>query len=114
MGRLTRPKLIDTNVPGAPFKIGAPVRVVQLVDETGNRAWRGRAGTVKFFSYDCGCGQSYPDDPMIGVESPRGKIEEFWKEELRVLSRGKARQHRTRHHRPISDLVQNEAQRPLL
>ena len=92
MGRLNRPKLIDTDVPGAPFKIGAPVRVVQLVDETGNRAWRGRTGTVKFFSYDCGCGQTYPDDPMIGVESPRGKIEEFWKEELQILSRGKARQ----------------------
>jgi hypothetical protein len=96
MGKLTQAKLIYTDVRGAPFKIGTPVRVVQLVDETGNRAWRGRAGTVKFFSYDCGCGQTYPGDPMIGVESPRGKIEEFWKEELRILSRVKACQRRVR------------------
>ena len=96
MGRLTGPKHIYADVPGAPFKIGTPVRVVQLVDETGNRAWRGRTGTVKFFDYACGCGQSFPNDPMIGVESLRGKVEEFWKEELRILSRGKAGQPRGR------------------
>lgn len=84
---MTRPKLTTTDVPGAPFKIGAQVCVVRLTDETGNRAWLGRTVTVKFFSYDCGCGQSYPDDPMIGVESPRGKVEEFWKEELRPVFR---------------------------
>jgi hypothetical protein len=84
---MTRPKLTTTDVRGAPFKIGTSVRVVQLTDETANRAWLGRTGTVKFFSYDCGCGQTYPSDPMIGVESARGKVEEFWKEELRPVSR---------------------------
>jgi hypothetical protein len=84
---MTKPRPILKDVPGAPFKIGTSVRVVRLADETGNRAWLGRTGTVKFFNYDCGCGQSYPDDPMIGVESPRGKIEEFWKEELRLVFR---------------------------
>jgi hypothetical protein len=87
MGSLTKPRHILKDVRGAPFKIGTPVRVVRLADETANRAWLGRTGSVKFFSYDCGCGQSYPDDPMIGVELPSGKVEEFWKEELRPVSR---------------------------
>ena len=86
MGDLTEAKRIFANVVGAPFKIGAFVRVVRLADETANRAWLGRTGIVKFLNYDCGCGQTFPDDPMIGVESPRGKIEEFWKEELRHAS----------------------------
>ena len=84
---MTGAKHVYTNVPGAPFEIGTRVRVVQLVDETGNRAWRGRTGVVKYFDYACGCGQSFPDDPMIGVESARGKVEEFWKEELQLTSR---------------------------
>src|SRR5882724_5888913 len=83
---MARPRHIFADVPGAPFKIGAKVRVVQLVDETGNRAWRDRTGVVKYFDYDCGCGQSFPNDPMIGVESVRGKVEEFWKEELRLTA----------------------------
>jgi CarS bacterial SH3 domain len=87
MGDLTEAKCIFANVVGAPIKIGARVKVVKLTDETANRSWLGRTGVVKFFSYDCGCGQSFPDDPMIGVESPRGKVEEFWKEELRHVSR---------------------------
>jgi hypothetical protein len=84
---LTKTRRILTDVPGAPFKIGTSVRVARLADETANRAWLGRTGTVKFFNYDCGCGQSFPDDPMIGVELPSGKVEEFWKEELRPVSR---------------------------
>jgi antirepressor CarS-like protein len=87
MGSVSQPELIKTDVRGAPFKIGTSVRVVRLADETANRAWLGRTGSVKFFSYDCGCGQTYPSDPMIGVELPSGKVEEFWKEELRPVSR---------------------------
>lgn len=75
---------ITIDVPGAPFKIGALVRVVQLADETANPIWLGRSGCVKFFEYKCGCGQSFPDDPMIGVEY-EGRIEEFWREELEAL-----------------------------
>ena len=85
MDSLTGPKHIFVNVVGAPLRIGTQVRVVKLVDETGNRSWLGRTGTVRFFDYDCGCGQSFPKDPMIGVESRGGIVEQFWKEELRVL-----------------------------
>lgn len=87
---------VHVDVAGAPYRIGTPVRVVQLVDETGNRRWLGRMGVVKFFDYSCGCGQTYPDDPMIGVEALHGKAEEFWKEELRALPRRASVQRRNR------------------
>lgn len=63
-------------------KIGQTVRVVSLTDETGDKGCLGKSGKVTHFDYDCGCGQSYPDDPMIEVQFDDGKIEEFWKEEL--------------------------------
>jgi hypothetical protein len=90
----TGAKHIHTDVLGAPYRIGTPVRVVQLVDETGNRRWLRRIGVVKYFDYYCGCGQTYPDDPMIGVESRRGNVEQFWKEELRLIPTRTARQRR--------------------
>jgi hypothetical protein len=94
MGDLTKPRQIFKDVRGAPFKIGTSVRVVRLADETGDRAWPGCTGTVKFLNYDCGCGQTYPSDPMIGVELPSGKVEEFWKEELcPVLRRVRSGKH---------------------
>jgi hypothetical protein len=83
---LNKPRHIFTDVAGAPFRIGTFVRVVRLADETGSRTWLGRTGTIKYFDYACGCGQTFPSDPMIGVESSRGKAEEFWKEELRRVS----------------------------
>src|SRR5258707_872230 len=67
----TEVKHIHVDIPGAPYRISTPVRVVQLVDETGDRRWLGRIGVVKYFDYSCGCGQTYPGDPMIGVESCR-------------------------------------------
>lgn len=54
-------------------------------DDTFSNQYVGRKGLVKYFDYDCGCGQTYPHDPMIGVEFPNGKIEEFWKEEVNRL-----------------------------
>jgi CarS bacterial SH3 domain len=79
------------NVAGAPLRIGDRVRVVRGSDETFDRAYKGRAGVVEYFEYDCGCGQHYPDDPMIGIRFRDGSIEEFWAEELEC-SREKSRQ----------------------
>lgn len=76
---------IYTDVAGAPFKIGDMVRVVLLADETAEEELLGREGTVLYFEYSCGCGQSFPDDPMIGIQFPE-RTAEFWKEELAVLS----------------------------
>jgi len=75
-----RPIYVD--VDGAPFKIGERVRVTDSKDETFDRSFKGRIGVIEYFEYECGCGQSYPDDPMIGVRFRRGRIEEFWAEEL--------------------------------
>jgi hypothetical protein len=69
------------SVLGTPFKIGESVRVVKINDETGNRYFLYKQGHVAYLNYDCGCGQSFPNDPMIGVKFAR-KTEEFWKDEL--------------------------------
>lgn len=67
---------------GSGFEIGDIVRVVCISDETVSKKFLGRIGKVTHFDYSCGCGQSYPDDPMIGVRFSNGKIEEFWREEI--------------------------------
>jgi hypothetical protein len=72
------------DVEGAPFRIGDRVNVVLLADDTADAAFLGRKGRVIYFEYTCGCGQTYPGDPMIGVKF-HGKFEEFWKEELALL-----------------------------
>jgi hypothetical protein len=76
----SRPICID--IDGAPYKIGQSVRVKGLSDEEGEASLLGMIGMVEHFDYSCGCGQSYPDDPMIGVRFFDGRMEEFWKEEL--------------------------------
>jgi hypothetical protein len=78
--RESRP--IRSNVKGAPFAIGQSVRVSQLVDETGRAKFLGLEGKVEHFEYSCGCGQTYPCDPMIGVRFLNGDLDEFWPEEL--------------------------------
>jgi CarS bacterial SH3 domain len=77
MGR----KPIRVDVKGAPFKMGDWVRVIRGSDDTFDPSYKGRVGIVEYFEYGCGCGQSYPHDPMIGVRFYK-TIAEFWKEEL--------------------------------
>ncbi|MGH2568290.1 MAG: hypothetical protein ACRDGA_08125 [Bacteroidota bacterium] len=72
---------IIKDVPGAPFRIGQRVRVISIVDETGDERFLGKEGTVAYLEYDCGCGQTFPEDPMIGVRFLID-TESFWKEEL--------------------------------
>lgn len=69
------------NVEGAPFWIGAIVRVHCLADETADNYFLGRVGKVIYYEFSCGCGQSFPNSPMIGVRF-RKRIFEFWPEEL--------------------------------
>ncbi|KNB60914.1 hypothetical protein [Chryseobacterium sp. Hurlbut01] len=54
-------------------------------DVTFLNEFSGKKGTIIYFDYNCGCGQAYPNDPMIGVEFNKGEIEEFWKEEVEKL-----------------------------
>ena len=81
------PVHIRANVPGASFRMGDKVKAVRATDETFDRRFMRRVGIVEHFEYSCGCGQTYPEDPMIGVVFRSGEVEEFWKEELKLLEK---------------------------
>lgn len=66
-------------------QIGSCVRVIKGIDETFDERFLQKIGIVENFDFTCGCGQSYPNDPMIGVRFPNGKYEEFWTEELTIV-----------------------------
>jgi hypothetical protein len=76
------------NIEGAPFKINNLVRILNNPnkDETFNKNLSGKKGYVEYFEYDCGCGQKFPEDPMIGVRFCNKKVDEFWKEELELFT----------------------------
>ena len=76
------------DIKGAPFNIGDIVLVLNNPneDETFNKHLSGKLGLIEYFEYDCGCGQTFPEDPMIGVRFLNGKSEEFWKEEIELLT----------------------------
>jgi hypothetical protein len=74
---------IYKNVAGAPFRIGDTVKVVSLSDDTADEDLLGSQGSVLYFEYSCGCGQTFPNDPMIGVQFGE-RTAEFWKEELSI------------------------------
>lgn len=82
-------KPIRKDVKGAPFKIRMMVKVKELIDLTGDESLINLTGTVDHYEYSCGCGQTYPQDPMVGVRFPDGRVEEFWKEELQSLPKVK-------------------------
>lgn len=71
-------------VPGAPYQPGDAVRVVAATDPDVHDVTEhiGCTGTVVYLEYECGSGQHFPDDPMIGVALENGVREEFWPEEL--------------------------------
>mgnify|MGYP003491189248 FL=1 len=81
-GQLVPVGPIREHVPGAPRRPGDLVRVVAILDPTADAALVGAVGRVVHLEYGCGCGQRYPDDPMIGVELAGGIVEEFWRDEL--------------------------------
>jgi len=76
---------ITLPVEGAPYQPGDPVLVVQAIDKYvyDMSEYVGKRGVVKYLEYDCGCGQHYPDDPMVGVKIDGDEeVIEFWREEL--------------------------------
>jgi len=77
-------KPIFEAVEGSPFQPGERVKFVQDSDGSADNDGEliGREGVVEYIEYSCGCGQSYPDDPMICVRFDNEKRQEFWKEEL--------------------------------
>ena len=91
---------VHVDVERAPFRIGQAVRVHKIFDDAGDCTFLGKSGIIEHYEYSCGCCQSYPSDPMLGVRLPDGRLEEFWKEELRTIrmSRG-ARPRKLTHRR---------------
>lgn len=75
-------------VPGAPYQPGERVLMVRAVDRYVHDVseFVGREGVVEYLEYECGCGQHYPEDPMVGVRFEDGDLQEFWREELRQVS----------------------------
>lgn len=84
---ILKPKPRLTDIEGAPFKLGDTVHILDNPnnDDTFNRNYSCKQGLVEHFEYECGCGQTYPGDPMIGVRFENGQIAEFWKEELKLV-----------------------------
>jgi hypothetical protein len=81
---ILKTKKYNYNIDGAPYKIGQKVKVLNNpnIDDTFDIKFINKTGEIVFFEYDCGCGQTFPKDPMIGVKFSDGSIDEFWKEEL--------------------------------
>lgn len=65
--------------------VGQRVKVTSLTDETACAEALGQIGKIVYLDYDCGCGQTYPDDPMVGVQLDSA-VREFWSEELTVIT----------------------------
>lgn len=80
---MSRAVHIFERVDGAPFQPLDRVRVVRAIDADVHDVSRfvGFSGVVRYLEYSCGCGQSFPADPMVGVDVG-GETEEFWPEEL--------------------------------
>lgn len=75
-------------VAGSPFQPGARVRVVRAVDPGVHdvSGFVGAEGSVEYLEYNCGCSQTFPSDPMVGVSFTSGGAEEFWPEELQEIA----------------------------
>jgi hypothetical protein len=90
MSRARPAQPIYARVEGAPYQPNAVVRVVRSLDsessQCGVHAFVGCIGRVSYLEYSCGCGQTYPNDPMIGVSFGDGRTEEFWADELEAAS----------------------------
>jgi len=78
---------ISHDIYGSPYTIGEKVIVLSNVsnDCTFDDKFIGLIGKIEYFDFECGCGQTYPTDPMIGVKFLDNSIEEFWNEELLSL-----------------------------
>lgn len=86
---------IFEDVPGAPVKIGSLVKVLAVEMDCSDQeeyddlyGWAiGLTGRVVYLEYSCGSGQTYPEDPMIGVRFPDGRVAEYWAEELNEVEK---------------------------
>jgi hypothetical protein len=77
---------IRSHVEGSPYQPGQNVTVTSSAEGddplVGVTGFIGKSGVILYLEYSCGCGQRYPDEPMIGVKFPDSTMQEFWAEEL--------------------------------
>lgn len=82
---------IYEHVEGSPYQPGELVIITGAIDTFTYPedpktcepvSYLGLHGEVKHLEYECGCGQTYPEDPMIGVLLETGEEQEFWQGEL--------------------------------
>lgn len=76
---------IYLRVEGSPYQPNDKVLIVKFSDNTGNPEFAGKIGVVQYLEYSCGCGQSYPNDPMIGIKFSNGSLIECWSEEIQKV-----------------------------
>lgn len=86
-GAILGARPLRAHVDGSPFQPGDEVVVIDAIDRDVHdlSEYIGQRGQVEYLEYSCGCGQHYPDDPMIGVRLACGKHIEFWPEELQLV-----------------------------
>ncbi|RJP49886.1 MAG: hypothetical protein C4586_06720 [Anaerolineaceae bacterium] len=75
-------KPIYEKVEHSPYQPKDKVVILGFSDETGDQEFIGEIGIVEYLEYSCGCGQSYPNDPMIGIKFFDGSLIECWSEEI--------------------------------
>lgn len=75
---------IRHHVNGSTYQPGMPVRIVDAIDRDVHDVseFIGLRGVVEYLEYECGCGQHYPEDPMVGILFHDGRRQEFWREEV--------------------------------
>lgn len=68
---------------GAPFHVGAVVKVIRDSDqEWATVNFIDEIGTIDYYDYDSGVGQTVPDNPLLVVRFFGGQRQSFWPEEL--------------------------------
>lgn len=82
---MNKAKPVMVHVPGAPYQPGDRVVFTGMVDDECDRVDLGEMGVVVYLEYSCGCGQTYPNLPVLGV-SFGGKVIEVWPEEVSPLT----------------------------
>lgn len=74
------------NLTPLPYRIGDIVRVIPSNDDTFKASCIGKIGHITKFNFGLACGETFPDDPLISVKFIAGGKEEFWREELELLT----------------------------
>lgn len=74
-------KPVMVRVPGAPHQPGDRAVFIGMVDSQCDQIEVGEVGVVVYLEYSCGCGQVYPESPMLGI-SFGGRMVEVWPEEV--------------------------------